>query len=107
AYSVLHLVATATHSLGAIVWIAIVTYDLFCSPSAMVRRAMLVVALGTLGAFLAPVVLWAASAILSGSVPLNAAALTAFLFPLSVGYAIARQGLLEGGDRVSGAVRAR
>jgi hypothetical protein len=64
-----------------------------------------VVALGTLGAFLAPAIAWAASAVLSGSVPLNAAALTAFLFPLSVGYAVARQRLLDMGDRMAGPIR--
>jgi hypothetical protein len=37
----------------------------------------------------------AASAVLGGRIPVNAGALTAFVFPLSLGYAIVTQDLFE------------
>src|SRR5207249_4813365 len=70
-------------------------YGLVTSPSALVRRRVSVVALGTLAAFLTPAVLMAASAFYGGKVPLNAGAFTAFLFPVSLAYAIVKQDLFE------------
>ena len=95
AYTAVHLLATATHGLGALTIIAVVVYGLVTSPSALVRRRVSVVALGTLAAFLTPAVLMAASAFYGGKVPLNAGAFTAFLFPVSLAYAIVKQDLFE------------
>src|SRR4029450_1491586 len=65
------------------------------SRSALLRRRISVVALGTLAAFLVPAVMTAGSAVFGGTVPINAAAFTAFLFPLSLGYAIVQRDLFE------------
>jgi signal transduction histidine kinase len=95
AYTMLHLLATASHFVGALAIIAAVVHDRFTSHSALVRRRISVVSLGTLAGFLLPGLLMGASALLEGRVPLNAAAFTGFLFPLSLGYAIAKQDLFE------------
>src|SRR5204862_95854 len=86
AYTAVHLLATATHGLGALTIIAVVIYSLVTSPSALVRRRVSVVALGTLAAFLLPAALLAASACYGRQAPLNAGAFTAFLFPVSLAY---------------------
>lgn len=95
AYTALHLTASAAHGLGALAIITAVVYDLLTTRSPLVRRRVSVVALGTLAAFALPGVLMAASAILGGRVALNAGAFTAFLFPLSLGYAVVKQDLFE------------
>jgi signal transduction histidine kinase len=95
AYTLVHLVASASHGVGATVIIGAVAWDLATTRSPLVRRRIGVVALGTLGAFALPGGLMAASAILGGQVALNAGAFTAFVFPLSLGYAIVTQDLFE------------
>src|SRR5262249_42298697 len=90
-----HLCATATHGLGAVALIGIMIWDLVRTESPLVRRRIAVVALGTLVAFLVPAVFWAWSVAVRGSVPLNAAAFTAFLFPVSLAYAVAKADLFE------------
>ena len=95
AYTTAHLVASASHGVGALVIIAAVAYDLATTTSPLVRRRVGIVALGTLGAFALPGALMAASAVLGGRVPLNFGAFTAFVFPLSLGYAIVSQDLFE------------
>jgi signal transduction histidine kinase len=95
AYTAAHLVASASHGVGALAIIAAVAYDLATTTSPLVRRRVGIVALGTLGAFAFPGALMAASALLGGSVPLNAGAFTAFVFPLSLGYAIVARDLFE------------
>ncbi len=94
-YTAVHLVASASHGVGALAIIGVVAYELATTTSPLVRRRIGVVALGTLGAFALPGALMAASGILGGSVPLNAGAFTAFVFPLSLGYAIVQQDLFE------------
>jgi signal transduction histidine kinase len=95
AYTLLHRLATASHFVGTLAIIAAVVHARFTSRSALVRRRISVVSLGTLGGLLLPGLLMGASALLGGRVPLNAAAFTPFLFPLSLGYAIAKQDLFE------------
>jgi signal transduction histidine kinase len=95
AYTAVHLAASASHGLGALAIIGIVAWDLSTTASPLVRRRIAVVALGTFGAFALPGALMAASAVFGGSVPINAGAFTAFVFPLSLGYAIVKQDLFE------------
>ncbi len=95
AYTSIHLLASASHGLGALTIIGAVAYDLATTRSPLVRRRIGVVALGTFGAFALPGGLMAASALLGGQVALNAGAFTAFVFPLSLGYAIVKQDLFE------------
>ena len=63
--------------------------------SPLVRRRISVVALGTLTAFLLPAVLMGASGLLGGSIPVNGASFTGFLFPVCIAYAIVKQDLFE------------
>jgi signal transduction histidine kinase len=95
AYTTAHLVASASHGVGALAIIVAVAYDLATTTSPLVRRRVGIVALGTLSAFALPGALMAASALLGGRVALNAGAFTAFVFPLSLGYAIVSRDLFE------------
>jgi signal transduction histidine kinase len=95
AYTTLHLYASATHAAGAVVLIALATWHFFRSRAPLVRRKVVVVAVGVLGAFVLPALLMGGSAVLGGTVPVNAAAFTALLFPVSVAYAILQRDLFE------------
>jgi len=95
AYSAAHLVATTAQAVGGLTLIWTITYDLLTTQAEIVRRRVLVAGLGTLAAFLLPTALMGLSGLNDGHVAVNAAALTGFLFPLSFGYAIARNDLLK------------
>ncbi len=95
AYSAAHLVASMGHGLAGLSIIAAVVYDLLTTHSVLVRRRIGVVAFGTISAFLLPTLVMAGSGLLGGSVAVNWASLTAFVFPISIGYAIVKQDLFE------------
>jgi signal transduction histidine kinase len=95
AYSLMHLLVTAAHGVAALLVIVAVVHDYLRSPSALVRRRISVVALGTAAGMLAPAVTMGASALLGGRVAVNLGVLPALLFPISVGYAIVKQDLFE------------
>jgi signal transduction histidine kinase len=95
AYSTVHLLASLGQGIAGLSIIAAVTYDFFTTRSALVRRRIGVVGLGTLTGFWVPTLLMAASGLLGGSVAVNWAGLTGFLFPLSLGYALLKQNLFE------------
>lgn len=95
AYTRAHLLASASHGVGALAIIGSVAWDLATTRSPLVRRRIGVVGLGVFGAFALPGGLMAASAVFGGQVALNAGAFTAFVFPLSLGYAIVKQDLFE------------
>ncbi len=95
AYSTMHLVASASHGVAAILVIVAAVWDYVTSTSALVRRRISVVALGTAAGLLAPAVTMGASGLLGGKVPVNLGVLTGVLFPVSVGYAIVKQDLFE------------
>jgi len=95
AYTTVHLTASALHGVAGAVSIGAVLYDLVTNRSVLVRRRIGVVAVGTFAGVLVPGLLMGVSALLGGKVSLNAGAFTAFLFPLSLGYAIVKQDLFE------------
>jgi signal transduction histidine kinase len=95
AYTAVHLLASGTHGIAAALVIVLAAVDVVRSPSPLVRRRVGTVAFGLLSAFLLPGALTALSAIRGGAVPVNAAAFTAFLFPVSLGYAIVKEDLFE------------
>jgi signal transduction histidine kinase len=95
AYSTVHLLASVGHGIAGFAIILAVTYDLLTTRSALVRRRIGVVTLGTLVGFGVPTFVMAGSGLLGGSVAVNWAGLTAFVFPLSLGYAIVKQDLFE------------
>jgi hypothetical protein len=95
AYTLAHLVASTAQGVGGLSLICVIGYDLFTTGSTMVRRRVLVAALGTLAAFLVPTVLMSASGLFAGRVAVNSAALSGFLFPLSFAYAIVKRDLVK------------
>lgn len=95
AYTAVHLAATATHGLGAAVLVGMVAAGFVRSRSPLMRRRVGVVAVGLLAGLIVPGVLMAWSAVTGGRVPLNAGALTGFLFPVSLAYAIVKHDLFE------------
>jgi signal transduction histidine kinase len=94
-YTVLHLAALSAHALGAGALILSTAWEFARSSSPLIRRRIGVVALGAFAGFVVPLALSAASALIGGAVPVNVAAFTVFLFPLSLGYAILRRDLFE------------
>jgi len=94
-YGLLHDVTMAAMVIAGAAVIAAVAYELIASPSPLVRRRTQVVAVGTLVGVLLPTLLLVASGVLGGSVPVNGAALTAFVFPLAIGYAVLQRDLFE------------
>ncbi len=94
AYTMAHLLATALHGVAVVV-ILVCMGEAFRNAPALVRRRVGIVGLGIAAGVGVPLTLMAASALLGGRVPVNAGVLTAFLFPLSLGYAIVQQDLFE------------
>ncbi len=97
AYSTLHLVASAAQGLSGVALLAAVIYDRFTTDSALVRWRIGIVGAGAVTAFIGPAVLTGSSGLFGGSVPVNGAAFTAFIFPFSLGFAILRRDLLQAG----------
>ena len=97
AYTRMHLIASAAQGLSGTILLLAVAYDRWTTESALVRWRVGIVGAGVVTAFAGPAVLTGASGLWGGSVPVNGAAFTAFLFPLSVGYAIVRRDLLASG----------
>jgi signal transduction histidine kinase len=95
AYTAFHLVASASHALGAGVLVGCILWDLFRGRSPLLRRKVGVAAAGMLASLLLPALLMGASALLDGSVPLNLGAFSAFFFPVSIGWAVLQQDLFE------------
>ncbi|MBI3784382.1 MAG: hypothetical protein HY270_13380 [Deltaproteobacteria bacterium] len=94
-YTQAHLAATVAQALAGLALVASVCHASLTTSSPLVRRRLAVVALGTSGGFVIPVLLMAGSGLLGGTVAVNGAALTAFFFPLSLGYGIVKQDLFE------------
>lgn len=94
-YTAIHLIASGGFGICTIGIILSILFDLITSKSVLVRRRLAVVALGSVGGVLPTTLLWAFSGITGGQVPVNAAAMTAFLFPLGISYAIVKQDLFE------------
>src|SRR5581483_9725722 len=95
AYTRVHTLASAAHGIAALLLIGRVLHELLTSPSALVRRRVGVVALGTLAAFGVPAVTMGGSALFGWQVALNVGAFTSLLFPVSLGYAVVKQDLFE------------
>lgn len=95
AYRAIHLAASVMHGAALVVVIGLMLFALGSTRAPLVRRRIGVVALGTLTAFLLPAALMGASGLLGGSVPVNGASLTGFLFPICIAYAIVKQDLFE------------
>ncbi len=94
-YTFLHLVASGGFGICTISIVASIVYDWVTSKSPLIRRRIAIVALGSISGILPTAALFAFSAAVGGTVPINAVAMSAFLFPLSIGYAIIKRDLFE------------
>ena len=94
-YSGVHLIATVAQGCSGVCIIAAVAYDLIMTRSPLVRRRLAVVALGTISGFIVPTLLMTGSGLLGGTIAVNAASLTAFFFPFTLGYAIVKHDLFQ------------
>lgn len=95
AYHSVHLMVRVGEGVAGLATVAAVTYDLLTTRSALVRRRIGVVVLGTLSGLFVPTVVMLASEPLDGRLGLYWAGLTACVFPLSLGYAIVKRDLFE------------
>ena len=91
AYSAMHLASVAMQAVGGLSVLWVVTYDLLTTTSELVRQRVLVVGLGTFAAFLLPTVVSGVTGFSEGSVAVNSAAMTGFLMPMCLAYAIVRR----------------
>jgi signal transduction histidine kinase len=95
AYTIVHLVAIGVLGLSGVPLIAVVAYERLTTRSPLVLRRTRFVLLGTIAGFAPAVALMAASGFFGGEIPVNAAGLTAPLFPLALAFAIVKQNLFE------------
>jgi signal transduction histidine kinase len=95
AYSLIHNLCMVYVGIGAVIFIGKVAWDYWETDSYLVRQKIRVLLLGFLAGFALPAGLMFASGMTEGDVAVNYAAFTAFLFPLSVGYAIVKHDLFE------------
>ena len=92
--AITRLTALAMAVAGAIL-VGLLVHSFFVPPSAAARQRTKIAALGGLIAFLAPVVGIALVVFLGARFPINLITLPMALFPLAIGYAIAKHDLFE------------
>jgi signal transduction histidine kinase len=95
AYSLIHNLCMVYVGIGAVIFVGKVAWDYWETDSYLVRQKIRILLLGFLAGFALPAGLMFASGMTEGDVAVNYAAFTAFLFPLSVGYAIVKHDLFE------------
>jgi signal transduction histidine kinase len=95
AYTIVHLVAIGALGSSGLPLIASIGYDRLTTRSPLVLRRTRFVVLGTMAGFAPAVTLMACSGFFGGEIPVNAAGLTAPLFPLALAFAIVKANLFE------------
>ncbi len=95
AYTALHLIASGAFGIAAVGIIFSVFCELVFSRSALARRRIALVALGSLVGVLPLVMVWAMSSVVGGAIPLNLVSMSAFVFPLSIAFAVLKDDLFE------------
>lgn len=95
AYSVIHNLCMIYAGIGGVMLLSGVTWDYYTADSYLTRQRVRVILLGFLGGFAFPAAVMFASGITGGGVAVNYAGFTAFLFLLSLGYAIVKHDLFE------------
>lgn len=95
AYSALHNFAELYAGLSGLPFLFTIAWDAWTTQSPLVRRRVRVVSLGFFGAFALPAALTIYSGVTGGEVAVNYAVFTMALFPLSLGYAVAKHDLFE------------
>ncbi len=94
-YVATHLLATTALGIALLVLVSSEVERYRRPTSLAVRERIRVLALGALLALSLPITLTIAESLTGGRAPQNALAFTAFLFPLSIGYAVLRDDLLK------------
>ena len=92
-YSMLHNLCMALWGVGGVFFIASGVLAYWRSPSPLVRKQLAIIVFGLLVGFAVPAWVMTGSALLGGSATINVAVFTAFLFPLSLAYAVVKHDL--------------
>jgi signal transduction histidine kinase len=95
AYSFIHNLCMVYAGVAGLALLGAVTWDYCTTASHLVRQRIRVILLGFLGGFAFPAALMFSSGVTGGEVAVNYAGFTAFLFHLSLGYAIVKHDLFE------------
>ncbi len=95
AYSFIHNLCMVYVGIGAVIFVGRIVQDYLSTTSRLIRQRIRVVLLGFLGGFALPAGLMFASGVTGGDIAVNYGAFTAFLFPLSLGYAVVKHDLFD------------
>lgn len=95
AYSLIHNLCMVYVGVGAVIFVGRIVQDYLSTTSPLIRQRIRVVLLGFLGGFALPAGLMFASGVTGGDIAVNYGAFSAFLFPLSLGYAVVKHDLFD------------
>jgi signal transduction histidine kinase len=95
AYSLIHNLGMAYAGVAGAAMLGAVSWDYFTSRAYITRQRIRVILLGFLSGFAFPVILMVVSGVSGGDFAVNYIAFTAFLFPLSLSYAVVKHDLFE------------
>ncbi len=94
-YSLIHNLCMVYAGIGGVALLSVVIWDYCTTDSHLTHQRVRVILLGFLSGFAFPGAVMFASGVTGGEVAVNYAGFTAFLFPLSLGYAIVKHDLFE------------
>lgn len=95
AYSTIQNLCSVYAGVGLLTLLGKVVWDYFVTDSHLTRQRIRILLLGFFTGFGFPMILMLLAGLTGGEVAVNYAAFTAFLFPLSVGYAVVKHDLFE------------
>lgn len=94
-YSFVHNLCMVYVGIAGVTLLGAVLWDYRTTDAYFTQRRIFVILLGFLSGYAFPTILMAASGVMGGQIAVNYAGFTAFLFPLSLGYAIVKHDLFE------------
>jgi signal transduction histidine kinase/DNA-binding response OmpR family regulator len=94
-YSLVHNLCMIYAGLGGVILLSSAIWAYIASDSYLIRQKIRVILVGFLSGFALPALLMLTSGLTGGEIAVNYAGFTAFLFPLSLGYAIVKHDLFE------------
>ena len=95
AYSFIHSFCMVYAGIAGLILLSGIIWDYHTTTSHLIRQRIRIILLGFLGGYAFPAALMLSSGVTEGGWAINYAAFTAFLFPLSLGYAIVKHDLFE------------
>jgi len=95
AYSLIHNLCMVYLGIGGLVLLGKVIWDYGTTDSHLIRQRIRIILFGFCGGYAFPAALVLSSGVTGGEVAVNYMAFTAFLLPLSLGYAIVKHDLFE------------